>query len=570
MSVPRRRGSCARAARVPLGASDASRARLLLARMLSLLGLLAVVSGWTAQPSAGAGEAIYRDGVLKSGAPLEGVRVDDAPTTKGSDAACANCHQRSGLGITEGQTRVPPVAGMYLFHPVDKRTGEFALPYVEGVRQSRQPYTEASLARAIREGIDADGKPLGLLMPRFAIPDEDMAALIDYLKSLDARHVPGVTDSVLHFATVFTPDVDPARRKAVLDVIEAYFADRNRFQYGPNTKLQGSVHTMYAASMFRANRRWDLQVWDLQGAPETWKAQLAKHQSQEPVFAVVSGLGGSDWRPVHDFCEEQALPCLFPNVDAPIDAAADFYTVYLSKGVRLEAELIARRIAAPGGARSAVDQIYRQGDVGEQAARALAAELQRHGIATKAHPIAAGAPASALARSVREAATAGTLVLWLRPTDLATLGNPPTGETQVYLSGLMAGLEAAPLATPWRRLVHMTYPFEMPEKRIVRVDFARGWFNIRHIPVVDERLQVDTYLACGLLAETISHLADTFDQPYLIEQLQASIEHRIITGYYPHLSLGTHQHFASKGAYFVRFPEAAGAKVVAESDWIVP
>jgi len=43
-------------------------------------------------------------------------------------------------------------------------------------------------------------------MPRFALSDEDMAALVEYLKKLSVRRVPGVTDTVLHFATIVTPD----------------------------------------------------------------------------------------------------------------------------------------------------------------------------------------------------------------------------------------------------------------------------------------------------------------------------------------------------------------------------
>jgi hypothetical protein len=33
----------------------------------------------------------------------------------------------------------------------------------------------------------------------------------------------------------------------------------------------------------------------------------------------------------------------------------------------------------------------------------------------------------------------------------------------------------------------MTYPVDLPEKRLVRVDYALGWFNIRHIPIVGSR-----------------------------------------------------------------------------------
>ena len=48
---------------------------------------------------------------------------------------------------------------------------------------------------------------------------QDMAALIAYLKSLDVRQVPGVTDTVLHFATIVTPDADPVKRAGMLDVL---------------------------------------------------------------------------------------------------------------------------------------------------------------------------------------------------------------------------------------------------------------------------------------------------------------------------------------------------------------
>jgi len=51
-------------------------------------------------------------------------------------------------------------------------------------------YSEETLARAIRDGVDSEGRPLGYLMPRYALGDADMAALIDYLKQISVRHVP--------------------------------------------------------------------------------------------------------------------------------------------------------------------------------------------------------------------------------------------------------------------------------------------------------------------------------------------------------------------------------------------
>ena len=570
-------------------------ARLLLAASCALLAL-AAASAYALAPQSGAGESIYLHGILPSGAPLEGKRQPGGLTARGAVAACVSCHQRSGLGTFEGYNltvTIPPITGAYLFHSREGRTQEAVLPYLEWMHGNRDPYTDATLARAIRDGLDSQGRPLGALMPRFALNDADMASLIEYLKQLGSRPAPGVSERELHFATVITPDADPARRKAMLDVMQHYFADKNLFPIGNSREMRTNGKTQYAKSMFMSHRLWQLHVWELTGPASTWGAQLDADMKREPVFALVSGLGGSNWTPVHQFCERQQLPCLFPNVDAPIDDSGDFYPLYFSKGVLLEADLIARQIAAATLPRSAapgervpqksedrgaavapapaVLQVYRSGDSGEAAALALAAALKPLGIPVRNQPLAQGSPGKGVGEAVRTAQKSDALVLWLRPADLADLGDGGGAPASVYVSGLMGGLEHAPLPTAWRGRVRMTYPYELPEKRDLRVRYALSWFSMRHIPVVDEPLQANTYLACGLLAETLSHMSDNLVQPFLVEMLQTSVEHRLInTGYYPHLVLALKQHFASKGGYIVHFAEPKGTKLVADSDWIVP
>jgi hypothetical protein len=138
------------------------------------------------------------------------------------------------------------------------------------------------------------------------------------------------------------------------------------------------------------------------------------------------------------------------------------------------------------------------------------------------------------------------------------------------MSGLLGGLENSPLPASWRERTQMAYPFDLPQNRIVRVDYPLGWFRIRGIRVVDEQMQVDTYLAVGLVSEALNEMVDTFYGPYLIEYLQAMVEHRIVTGYYPRLALAENQHFASKGGYLVKFAQSSGTRLVAEGDWIAP
>jgi hypothetical protein len=540
-----------------------------------LLAALAPPGPAAAAPADGVGQAIYLRGALGSGAPLQGTRESGVPT-QGADAACVSCHQRSGLGTVEGRVSIPPVTGEYLFHSRAHEHGERVLPYVESSHGDRDPYTEATLARAIREGLDSEGRPLSPVMPRYALAEQDMAALIAYLKKLDAGQVRGVTDSVLHFATIVTPDADPVKRRGMVDVLEEYFAQKNRAPLKPTPPMRTSGKTQYAKGMYMANRRWQLHVWELTGPASTWRAQLEKRLAKEPVYAVLSGLAGTDWAPVHEFCERNGVPCLLPNVEVPVVAERDFYPLYFSKGVLLEAELVAQELlgAVPGAEAGAVEQVYRAGDSGEPAARALAAALEEHGVAVHATVLPKGAPGKRTAEAVRKAASRKrghrALVLWLRPADVAALGEMPAGVGTVYLSGLMGGLEHSPLPEGWRDRVRMTYPFDLPDRRGVRLDYPLGFFRFHHIALVAEQVQTDTYLACSLLADVLNRMADNFSRPYLIEQLQSLLEHRLITGYYPRLSLASNQRFASKGGYVVRFRGTEGAALVADGGWTVP
>ena len=518
-----------------------------------------------AHASPTAGETLYRRGLLPSGEPVRAVREAGA-SMQGTDAACLNCHRRSGLGSSEGRITIPPISGPYLFVPQGKSLEQLGIPFVDTARINHEPYTDTTLARAIREGLGASGRPLNYLMPRYQIDDAAMGELIAYLKGMTVAPAPGVSASVLHFATIITPDADPLKRRGLLDVMNQYFIDKNGAVARTKAPTLYSSHTM----MFRVERRWQLHVWELTGAPATWGVQLRQHLAAEPVFAVISGLGGSNWEPVHRFCEQQSLPCLFPNVEAPVGNDDDFYSVYFSRGVLLEAQLIASELAEAGEPIRRVVQVFRAGDVGEQAARDL--HVLRGGSGQqivnrvlKAH----GSPQELFA-ALREVGSADALVLWLRPEDLRSLERVPVETSRVWISGEMGGLEQAPLPSSWRAATRMAYPVDLPGQRVVRVDYALSWFRIRKIPVVAQQVQADTYLACGLLSETLSHMVDAFVRDYLIERVEMALDHRALTGYYPRLTLAPGQRFASKGGYIVRFTEPQGPRVSALGDWITP
>ena len=522
-----------------------------------------------AEPSVG--ERIYRDGILPSGSLLRGDRAGGA-AVEGRAAACQTCHRRSGLGSVEGRTVVPPIIGKYLFRPRAMNVQDLAMPHVLGYRSTREPYTPATLARAIREGEDPSGRALSVLMPRYALDDAAVASLTSYLEGLTSAPVPGVGNDMLHFATIITPDADPRQRQGMLDVMRRFFDDKNEFIRGGGRRMQASREIEY-----RVTRRWQLHVWELSGAPETWEQQLRAKLAAEPVFAVISGLAGRTWTPVHRFCEEAQLPCLFPNVDRPEVAEQDFYSLYFSRGVLLEADLMAMRLSEPddrrGGAARRIRQVFREGDLGKESAQALCARAAGQvGPACEIRMLAAARPGDRadLVAAVTGLSAQDALVLWLRPDDLAALpAAAPVAQT-VLASGLMGGLESMPLPAAWREVVRLTYPVDLPDNRRVRMNFPLTWFKIRKIDVVAEKVQTDTYVALGILSEALHDMLDSFVRDYLVERVEMMLSHRQVNGYYPRLSLAPGQRFASKGGYVAHLVGPQGRAVVADSEWLTP
>jgi cytochrome c553 len=286
---------------------------------LPVLGLLTVFGAALAGPPASgdslaAGYRIYEQGRLPDGDPLRATRPEGF-TFEGRSAACVSCHRRSGMGSVEGLLErtvlVPPVAGIVLFAP-SRFDGAFLnpahhyLPNDAWTRALTRPaYDEASLARALREGLDPGGKPLLAPMPRYDLDDAAIASVATYLRSLSAAPSPGVTEDTLHLASVVTPDAPPGQADLVLGVLRAW-----------------------SASARGAGIPWRLHVWRLTGAPDSWDGQLSARYREQPVFAVLSGAGGAEWTPVHRFCEAQRLPCVLPSVELPPEDREGYYSVY--------------------------------------------------------------------------------------------------------------------------------------------------------------------------------------------------------------------------------------------------
>lgn len=500
------------------------------------------------------GRLIYEEGITTSGAALVGRRPGGANSV-GKYAACKSCHQRSGFGQFEGGRRIPPITGKALF--ATERPPLALLPRGPGVSYKPAPYLvrpaydDVTLLAALRDGVGAGGYTISSLMPRYDLDEGSRAALFAYLRTLSAEPSPGTTPKGTRFATALAPGYPPERQRLVIETLQACFKDR---------KLQRE-----------SNENWTLDVWRLEGAPETWSRQLEAFYAKAPPFAMLSGLGGADWSPVDAFCQEKKLPCFFPNVDAVKDVKLGGYAFYFSRGVLLEADIAARYIldAGQGGVRRVV------GIVGNDPAAAEAARRLQEALA--------GKPVSVETLSFQEIKSKGlagidvmdAVVLWLRPDELAYVSRLPIPRARIMVvSGWLGGFETAPLSQEWMQSVELILVVDAPIRRELRARYNLSpWFASHGIKVVDPILQGNTLAACKVISESAYKMLGNYVRDYLVEFVEnypVGMGNAPAAQAYPRFIIAPGERLTSRGAYIARFGKSNPRELQLARDWFTP
>ncbi|MEQ1740855.1 MAG: hypothetical protein ABL884_13230 [Methyloglobulus sp.] len=512
------------------------------------------------------GKQIYLTGHTSSGEAIQAIVGGNAPVN-GDQFSCVSCHRRSRLGSSEGGKQVPPLTATALFKPAQMSVTRGVLPKAfKHNGSTRIPYTDESLAKAIREGIDPTGRKLDPLMPRYILDDNNIAALATYLKT-ELSSNPGVDDSTLHFATVVTEGVDPVKRKAMLDILTGYFQDKNADTRHNTKRAKFSAYKMY-----QVYRKWELHVWELKGDESTWPMQLEVYYRNQPVLAMVGGLSASGWQPIHQFCEQFEVACLFPNTDVPVISESDFYTTYFSKGLTLEAETLASHLKNVNSKAKNLPliQIYRNKGQNAVPAKALREALQKtDNFHLQDIAIADLQPLTPkFWDDQMKKLDNGILVLWLNKEDIENLNKLPSGITAVYGSANLIDEQIQKLSDTTKANLYLIYPWELPDTKEPRLMRVKSWLKSKQIPFVDEHLQANTFFSVQILGEVITHLLDNFSSAYIVERVEGMLGTLSSRSIYPHLSLGAGQRFASKGSYIVKVSH--DGHLVPAEDWIVP
>jgi hypothetical protein len=545
-----------------------------------------LVEGYSHEEALRLGEIMYRSGVLPSGEPMKALVMGDIPFD-GRMFTCDDCHQRSGLGSEEGTIITWPTNGKELFAP-RRRTGAYKQPVSEeekldGRRELpeyfqmedvRPAYTDKSLARLLRVGVDPAGRKIDPIMPKFRLGQSNMQILIYYLKHLSVELSPGVDDTTLQFATVVTDDVSEEDKTAMLSVLQAHI-DAHNSQNRHESK-RASFGPFHKSERYRAYRNLKLHVWTLRGQEETWRDQLDSYYSKQPVFALLGGITGGSWKKIHTFSEEHKIPCIFPITDLPLISESDWYTLYYSKGFYQEGESAAKyiRTSFKNIEKIRVVQIYQQNNRRSVAlAQGFEQTWQKMGNAAVENYVVQGKDDATdrMWNEIFDNPDPIVLLLWLDRSNTDIFKNISDRASQAQMmiaSATLLNNDFSVISDELKENILLTYPYSLPIENDNTRSSVERWLKGRKIPLVNFNIQAKMYFLGWMLPGSISYMRSEFFRDYFVEAYDMMIDQDYAIAVYPRLTFGPAQRYASKGCYIARLSKGSKPALVPVSDWV--
>ena len=258
-------------------------------------------------PAEKRGKALYLRGESSSGREITAMIGEiDVPA---STLTCAGCHGARAEGKTEGGV----TAGNLTWSHLTKLYGHNH----EGGRK-HPAFSESSFTRTLTSGLDPAGNKLAVAMPRYRMPQQEMADLIAYLKRIETDFDPGISETNIVIGTLL-PEKGALSglAQSMSDVLQAYFAEVNN---------NGGIY----------NRRIELRV--MHGDPKLTVSNLKHLIDDDQIFAMVSGLTAGAEEGVASLTREKEVPFIGPSALLPQRGLPlNRYVFYLLSGLKEQA-----------------------------------------------------------------------------------------------------------------------------------------------------------------------------------------------------------------------------------------
>jgi ABC-type branched-subunit amino acid transport system substrate-binding protein len=468
-----------------------------------------------------AGRTIYREGASPVGGEITALVGVDRTPVPGAALPCASCHGEDGLGRPEGSVLPSIVTWSELTRP-----GGHLHP-----RRRHGPFDARSVVRSIAVGLDPDGQPLDVAMPRYTMPRWEEEALLAYLRVLEREADPGVAPTSLRLGTVLPTGGRLAGAGAAMRAaLEAAVEDANA-----GGGLNGRKVTLLVEG-FDADREDGL------GAAQRLLAGRS-------VFALVSGFVPGAEREVAARAEQAGVPFVGPFTPFSAGSEAHF-TFHVLAGLAEQA----RVLVAWGSARpelAAPRAAILRAEGAPFAAAAEAALAAARGRGWKGLEVQAMGPDGPSAEAVARLATGGVEAVLLLGDDAALAGLVRQAEASgwhpyVLAAGTLAAraAAAAPAAFEGRLLLaYPTRPDDLSDAARARL----AGLVPRGEPPRHQAAQASALSAFSVLAEGIRRAGRQLSRARLVAALEglSGLE----TGFAPPVSYGPRRRVGARGGY---------------------
>lgn len=474
------------------------------------------------------GKKIYSEGISPSGKPMQALIGAQGTAVEASTLPCGNCHGADGLGRPEGAVKPPSVTWRDL---------SVAYGHRHDNGRNHPAYDENAFAESLTYGKDPAGNKLDVTMPRFVMANADIAALVAYLKRIDADLDSGIGAEHLRIGTLI-PSGDHLGEigRVVVGILKAQVA-------GINAK--GGIF----------GRQLELVVAEFPQGHADALANAERLFVAQNVFAVVSPFTAGIDKEVAALAERSKVPVVGPLTVFPNPAQlANRYTFHVLSGLteqgRVLAEFAVRQLQLID---PRVAVLYPDADGLAEAARAI--ETQLHGGGWKQVALLPYPPGKLdPQRAVAEMQQHGIQAIFFLGTDdeLAQLGGhirDAIWTPYLLAPGGRVARAASALPSTFGKRVYLAYPTLPADIGAGGGEHLRGLQRQAKLDNRNRPAQLSAHAAMLVLEEGIKRSGRDLSRAKLLGALENLLSFE--THVTPPVSYGPNRRVGAFGGYIV-------------------
>jgi ABC-type branched-subunit amino acid transport system substrate-binding protein len=507
-------------------------------RLRCIAAVLAVsLSAWAQPLHAGApltpeqqaGRLVYLEGESAFGDAFTGRIGIAQQQLPGAAVRCGNCHGADGRGRPEGGVRPGNITWSEL-------TKSYGHEHENGRRHPR--FDEASLKRAIVEGVDPAGTPLDGSMPRYKISGRDWKALLAYMKVLEFQQDPGVGSDTLRLGTLLPGTgrfAGPGQ--AVKGILQAHLEEINRSGGIHGRKLE-LVSAEYASEDHDAARN-----------------ALRKLVAQGDVFALLSPFAAGIEDDLGRLANEARIPVVGPlSLFGDDPRTSNQQVFHLLSGIGELAEVLALHLGRePKMKTMPAVLLHPDGAHGAALADAVEQRLKSQGWSKLDRMVfrqGASDPA-ALAKGLKARGTEAVFLLGpgadvpALARQLADSGRAPF----LLLPGPLAPRAVLDLPAAFEGRILLAYPTVPADQKPEALRHYAALFKGGALATGHQTSQVPAYSSAVLLAETLKQVGRDLTREKLVAALESV--HGFEPGLVPPVSFNAQRRIGALGGYVV-------------------